>query len=457
MNRRSRLIVAMLTSVTIWATSGVAPTVVSASAQSLLLPQLVDSALKDNPELKGDQARWDVYREKIRQAGVLEDPMLMLRLQNMLIRDPLAFDQDSTTAKVFGITQTIPFKGKRGLAKEVALQEAEAARWSLEERKVELVSMVKESWSQLLFVDRYLEIIAKNVVILDDLSRVSESQYSLGKGQQQDVLKAQLERTKMEEMRITLVQKRRSLVATLDTLAYRSADLEITPDSPLELTPLTLNAAELEQLAGDNRPVLKAIAAREKKAKAMHGLADLEVYPDLTFSFEYMQRNTSEMDANGYDMYSTGVTFNLPLQHDRRQAMVAESEADTRMAGADREMTMNQIRLGIADGLAKLEGSRNMAELYRQGIIPQANSTYEAALAAYRAGRTEFMNVLENRMAILNYERDYYEAVADHEMELARLEAVVGSALTSGVRESVPSAARQAEPQLQITPQQEQK
>jgi len=193
-----------------------------------------------------------------------------------------------------------------------------------------------------------------------------------------------------------------------------------------------MNAAELEQLAAENRPLLKSVAARARKATAMRGLAARELYPDFTFSLEYMQRNSSEMDPDGFDMYSTGVTFNLPLQHDRRRAMVAEGEADSRMADADREMAMNSIRLGIADGLARLEGSRNLAQLYAQGIIPQANYTYEATLAAYRAGKAEFMTVLDSRMAVFNYEREYHDAVAEHQMQLARLEAVVGvSPLTS--------------------------
>jgi outer membrane protein TolC len=396
---------------------------------SIRLEQLVAAALADNPELKSDQARWESFREKSKQVGVLDDPMLMLRLQNLLIRDPLAFDRDSTTAKVIGVTQTVPFLGKRGLAKEAAVQEAETARWGLEERKVELTAMVKESWYQLLFIDRYLAVIEKNIIILDDLSRYSETMYGLGKGQQQDVLKAQLERTKMEEMRITLGQKRSSLVATLNSLAHRPTNAPIVPEEPLKLTPLSLSATDLEQLAEVNRPQLKVVAARAQKAMAMRGLAARELYPDFTFSFEYMQRQTSEMDANGFDMYSTGVTFNLPLQHDRRRAMVAEGEADTRMAAADREMTLNAIRLGIGDGLARLEGSRNLARLYREGIIPQANSAFEATQAAYRAGKAEFMNVLDSRMALINFEREYFETVADYQMQLARLEAVVGTAL----------------------------
>jgi len=394
-----------------------------------LLTQLINSALTDNPELQGDQARWDIFLHKARQAGSLDDPMLMLRFQNLLIRDPLAFDRDSTSAKIIGVTQMVPFYGKRGLVKEAAAREAEAAGWELAERKLELAGMVKESWSQLLFIDSSLEIVASNIAVLDDLSRYSESMYGVGQGQQQDVLKAQLERTKMEEMRISLVQKRRSLVATLNTLAFRPADSPIVPDTILDLTPIASTADELENLATANRPLFKAIAARAQKAQAMRKLAERELYPDFTFSFEYMQRDTSEMDSDGYDMYSTGVTFNLPLQHERRRAMIAEGEADGRMAVAELAMAQNRIRLSIADALARMAGSSSLAKLYREGIIPQAKQTLAATLSAYQAGKTDFMKVLDSRMTVFNFEREYQDAVAEHQMQLARLEAVVGTKL----------------------------
>jgi outer membrane protein TolC len=408
----------------------------AAEAEPSSLDTLIADALADNPELAGDQARWETYVHKARQAGSLDDPMLMLRIQNLLVRDPLAFDRDSTSAKVIGLSQMVPFFGKRALARETAEREAEAVGWQLEERKVELASMVKENWFRLLFIESYLAIIEKNIAILDDLSRFNETMYGVGKGMQQDVLKAQLERIRMEEMRISLGQKRRSLIAALNSLASRPAEAAIFVDSSLELTPLTLAASELEELAGANRPLLRVIAAREEKAKAMRSLAARELYPDFTVSVEYMQRDSSTMDQDGFDMYAAGVTFNIPLQHERRRAMVAESESDGRMFSAERGTVMNSIRLGIADSLAKLEGSRELARLYREGIIPQAEQTLAAVMSAYRAGREGFMAVLESRLVLFNLERDYSETMAEHQMQLARLEAIVGTSLPTSLEAS---------------------
>jgi outer membrane protein TolC len=125
-------------------------------------------------------------------------------------------------------------------------------------------------------------------------------------------------------------------------------------------------------------------------------------------------------------MYGAGVTFNLPVQRERRHAMIAEAESETRMAQEELNMLHNEIRFGIADALARLEGSRKLAGLYRTVIIPQAEGALESATSAYRFGRADFMNVLDSEMKLFEYRRDYHQMVADHQMALAELEGVVG-------------------------------
>jgi outer membrane protein TolC len=366
-----------------------------------------------------------MFTAKARQAGSFDDPMLMLGINNGLLREPFAFDRDMTTSKVIGISQMVPFFGKRALAREAAHQTAEATRWEMEERKLELATMVKERWYQLYLTDRSLEVLERSLLTLDELVRFTVAMYEVGQGRQADVLRAQVERSKMEEMRLVLQQQRRSLEAGLNTLLYRPPTTTVATIDHVELTVLSLDATELERLAEDHRPLLRSLAARIDQSKAERALADKEFYPDFTLAFEYMQKD-SIMDDPGYDMYNASVSFNLPLQRERRQAMVAESEAAQRMAGEELNVTRNNIRQVIADLLAQLERDRKMAHLYREGILPQAGITLESSLAAYRAGKGEFMQVLDSRMALFNVERDYYKAVAEHQMELARLEATVG-------------------------------
>ncbi len=400
--------------------------VVSPVFAQATLDELVAEALANNPEIKASQARWDAMLHNARQAGSLEDPMIMLRAQSLLVRDPFAFDRENMTSKVIGISQMLPFYGKRALQSEVAGHAAEASRWMVEERRLELRRMVKETWSRIYFVDQSLALVDRTIGTLDDLSRFTEAMYSVGEGLQQDVLQAQLQRSRMEDMRIVLQQRRRTFEATLNTLLYRPADVTVPPVNVLPLDPASTDSAFLEKLAAAQRPLLKSLAAQIDKADAGRRLAEKEFYPDFTLSLEYMLREPTGMDSEGYDMYSAGVTFNLPIQRERRHAMVAEAESEIVMARQERAMTINQIRLGIADSVAGLERSRKLVSLYRDGIMPQAAQVLESSLASYRVGKADFMNVLDSQMRLFEVEREYHDAIAEHQMLLAQLENLVG-------------------------------
>ena len=400
----------------------------SASAWSAPLDDLIAEAVSSNPEIKASQARWEMFTQKARQAGTFDDPMMMLGINNGLIRDPLDFERDMTTSKVIGISQMVPFFGKRALAREAATFEAEANRWEVEERKLELAAMIKETWYRLFYTDRSLEVLDRTIATLDDLVRFTETMYSVGQGRQADVLRSQVERSKMEEMRLLLNQQRRSLEASFNTLLNRPTATALPKVDGVELTAVALDPVVLESLAETSRPLLRSLVARIDKARTEQALADKEFFPDFTLAFEYMQRE-SIMDDPGYDMFNASISFNLPLQRERRHAMVAESAASRQMAAEELNMTRNNIRQTIADLLAQLERDRRMASLYREGILPQAGATLESSLSAYRTGKGEFMQVLDSRMALFNVERDYYKAVTEHQMELARLEAAVGVSL----------------------------
>lgn len=398
------------------------------SPQQEVLTQLIAEAQANNPEIRASEERWRMSMEQANQAGALEDPMLMLGIQNGVIRDPLDFKRDDTTAKVIGLSQKLPFYGKRDLMRDEAGLGAEAERWVVEERRLELRRMVGETWAQLYVVDRSLETVDASIGLLDDLVRLAESMYSVGQAGQQEIFQAQLERSRMEEMRIGLQQRRTSLAATLNTLANRPPESDLPMIGSLPLPPLTLPAQELYQMALANRPALKTLQARIDQAGTGVKLAEKELYPDFTVAVEYMQREEFEM-SRGDDMYTATLSFNLPVQTDRRRAKVAEMEAARRMAVQELAGQQNRIRLAISDGLAQLERSRKLARLYEAGMLDQARGTLEAATAAYRTGKAKFSEVLASRMNLLAYERDYHGAVADYRMQLAILENAVGVAL----------------------------
>ncbi|MBI2353885.1 MAG: TolC family protein [Deltaproteobacteria bacterium] len=394
------------------------------------LPALVETALANNPEVKATAAHLQMLENKAEQAGRLEDPMLMLKIQNGVLADPLNFKRDSMTQKVIGISQQLPWYGKRKLRREVAVREALASHLLRQERILEIARMVRETYYQIWFTDKSLEILAKNIRIMDDFITLAETRYSVGQGAQQDIFKAQLERSRMLEMRITLEQQRLGLEIRMNTLLYRPVETRIGSIPEPELANLKQTTVELQGLAEKNRPLLKGMLAQIEKSEAASALGKKEYYPDFTVSFEYMQREPA-MGSDGSDMYSLGVTFNLPFQRERRHAMLAESESERTMALAELNDAKNTIKSGIADLLSQMERRRRLVELYKTGIIPQAEQALESAVIGYRVGKIDFLTLLDSRLTLFNNEREYYDSLADHQMKLAQLEALVGTDLAT--------------------------
>jgi outer membrane protein TolC len=396
------------------------------------LPSLITTALANNPELKSSQSRWRMFANKAKQASALEDPMFMFKLQNMLAREPFVFNKDPQSAKVIGISQQLPFWGKRAIKQEVAEYEAESYKWAIEERKLELTRMVKETWYQIWAVDKYTEIVDKNLRILDDFVTIAESKYSVGQGVQQDIYKAGLEKSKMLDMQITLKQQRKSLEANLNYLLYRPVNTPVGTVADFSLPQLSLSAEQLNQSAAEKRPQIKSLDSLVNKGQASRRLAQKEFYPDFNLSFEYMFKEAIATDMitdPGYDMFTVGVTFNLPFQRERRHAMLAEATSETSMATEELNALKNTLSYTINDTLAQLDRRLKLVELYKGGIIPQAEQSLESAVISYRVNKVDFLTLLDGRMNLFNYERELYESQAEYMMKLAQLEAAVGMEL----------------------------
>lgn len=415
----------MLTAFILSATSGSADEL----RQTEDLPTLVKTAVANNPELKSSRSRWRMFANKAEQAASLEDPMLMFKLQNLLAREPLSIGgKDPATAKVIGISQQLPFWGKRGLKQEVSQYEAESYKWSIEERKLELTRMVKETYYQLWAVDKSLEVVAKNIKILADFVAIAELKYSVGQGVQQDIYKAGLEKSRMLDMQISLLQQRKSLEANLNYLLYRPGNTPVGTIADFTLPDVSQTSEQLNETALERRPQIKSLASLANKGQASHRLAQKEFYPDFNLSFEYMFREAAMSDP-GYNMFTVGVTFNLPLQRQRRRAMLAESTSETSMATEELNGLKSSISFSINDLLARMERRRKLVELYKGGIIPQAEQSLESAVISYRVNKVDFLTLLDGRITLFNYERELYESQAEYMMRLAQLEAAVGMEL----------------------------
>jgi len=385
------------------------------------LNSLIAQALDRNPDLKAAEARWQTFTHKIVPAASLDDPRLSLSLNNFPT-DSFAWDQTPMTGEMVRLSQALPFPGKLAAKKEVAAQQAAWYEEVYKETRIDLTRQVKEFWYTLFFEERNLEQIDASLKLLDDLILLTENRYETGKGMQQDVLKAQVERSTLTERRLNVEQQRQTTLAGLNTLRAMPADTPISVPTTVKPKPLPDSKEQLLEKAMERRPMAKAYQALIAQYQAQGKLARLNFLPDFSVGAAYTFRQSNPSD-NGVDFASVEFGLTLPLFKEKRKESEAESAAGETMAKQQLDNFFNRTRFAISDAHSQMEKNSQLVSLYSSGIIPQAKQTLEAAISGYQVGKISVLALLDTALTLYRYEVEYFRALSDLGQNIAKLEA----------------------------------
>lgn len=407
------------------------PSVADEPHPESLLDQLIGEALANNPELRAARENVSAFEERPSQAEALENPRLGLGILNLPV-DTFRFDQEPMTQKQIAVVQRFPFPGKLGIKGDIARKELEMAREDEGEKRNALIMQVKVAYWNLLFLQKALRKTEENRDFLREFVRIAETKYSVGMGIQQDVLKAQVELSRMNDRLIALEQQTRSLVARMNTLLARPVAMKIGDLGDLDLvekSDFAMTDAALEEIALENRPALRTLRLTIEKNELAQRFAEKSYYPDLDVGVSYGQRD----DGNGAerpDFLSGTVTVTIPLWHrSKERRKVLEEQANVRKATEQYNAMKNSVLFQIQDILSEIHKYGREVDLFRTGLIPQSKSSLESALSGYQVNKVDFLTLVNNQTTLYNYEIEYYRALANYENKIAELEAAVGKRL----------------------------
>lgn len=392
--------------------------------EPLQLVQLLEEADSRNPELLAAFEQIAVAESKIDQVAALQDPVVSLALSNYPI-DELRADITPMTGNEVRLAQKFPFPGKLDAKGKIAAQKSRWFASAYQDARLKIRQKVKDAWYRLLFQKKAIELTNLNLEILDDFIRLTESRYEVGKGLQQNVLKAHLQRSKQLDKLLALQQQQEATLAELNNLAGRETDQPLEISSELEALMPTYTLSELTSQAQNNRPMFAAFDALIDQYKEQRTLADLASRPDFTLWGGYRFRDNGLSDG-GTDFVSAGISFNLPVYRGRTNAAKAEADSSLRVAYQKRNDFNSRVKLSIHQSLSKLEQASRLAELYQNGIIPQANQTFQATLSAYQVDKVDFLSLLDSLMSLYRYEIDYVRTLSDQLRSQAQVEAAAG-------------------------------
>jgi len=393
--------------------------------ETLKLDDLLAEAGKNSPELGAFRDRYEAAYERVPQAGSFDDPMLGLGFDNVPV-DSFAFDREPMTGKVVELSQAVPFFGKRGLKAEAAMHDARALEAGYREKALMLRAGIKDVYYDLYAVRKGLEIVGKNISLMDMFRKTAEARYSVGKGILKDVVKAQVETSMMIDKRIELQKEEHTKRAYLGSLLGRESAVtgEVEDIAP---TQLGMGRDALVEAAMKGRPALAASGERVLKGQSMLELAGKGYYPDFTVSARYMQRDTLKDGTGQPDMVSAMLSMNLPVWTRTKQGpAVREAASERSMADRERDMLVKEIYYKVDSLVDVVEQDDRTLKLYKEGVIPQATDDLNSAVAGYEVGRVDFLDLLESRRTLFDYELGYYTTLAAREKAVAGLEAATG-------------------------------
>lgn len=399
------------------------------------LADLLAEAEQNHPAIQAAARMVNAKRARVAQARALPDPQLSAGYMGSLA--PFKTQKnDPSSYRTFGVMQEIPYPGKRDLRGKIAAKEADAEMPNVEAARRRVRAEVKLAYYELWSVEKSQEITGKNKELLEKLARIAEERYKVGKGLQQDVLRAQVEVTRIRQKQTLLELRRRTLEAQIASLLLRPSDAPLGP-LPAEIAKsgLPYSFEELISKGVENSPEIRRQEELIEQSRLAADLARKEFYPDFSVSWDYQNR-TSGMP----EMYGLKFTMNLPIfNKGRRYAAVNEASETQASARQMREAVRTVLMFQVKEQFLAARASDELLTLYSKALVPQSALTLESSMAAYQVGSLDFLSLITNFISVLDYETSYYEELARYQQALARLEELTGIEL-DGASGALPEA-----------------
>lgn len=388
------------------------------------LSQLLAEARGSNPQISAADHEARAARQMTPQATTLPDPKFTYQQFSVGSPKPFAGYTNSDFAYIgVGVSQELPYPGKLRLRGEVAKRDAASKQAEIGVVRANIVDAVKADYLQLAYLQQTLSILRQNEAVLDQLIQDATAHYQVGQGTQQDVLEAQVKRTKIVH-EITMHHQQMWMVqAHLKSLLNRDqASPDIVTDE-LNETPLKLTSGDLLSFVRKSNPQIQVDASVIQKQDAQVASAKREGRPD--FEVGYMYQNT---DRKYRDYYM--LTFDVRFPRKKRvDAEVAEAQEKLI---ASRQMLDAHLQQQLAQAqqlYVQASSDEEQLKEYREGLVPQSDAAYRATLSAYASNKDQFTHVLSYFIDLLNLKLEYEQTLLDHETALAHLESLTGATL----------------------------
>jgi len=391
------------------------------TGKSTSLRELIQEAEQENPQITASFHAWQASRDALKQVSALPETQFSVQQFSVGSPRPFAGYSNSDFAYIgFGVSQDLPYPGKRQLRARVAEHEADSMEAQTDSVRRTVVGNLKRVYFQLAYLQQTLSDLHKSDELLNQVQSAAEARYRVGQGNQQDVLKAQLQHTKILQEIAHHHQEEGMLEAQIKQLLGRPQESTDVVTDTLAPRALPYAVAELLDKAREQNPDVRSKVASTRQTEAQVELAHKNFQPDFNVQYMY-EHNASQFR----DYYVASFGIRLP-NRGRQKAELAEAKENQQRAQHELDAESQRVLSEVQQQYVLAKTSEDRLKIYSDGLIPQSEAAFRSGLAAYQSNRQDFESLLSSFLDVLNLDLGYRSELVEHESALAELDRLTG-------------------------------
>jgi outer membrane protein TolC len=385
------------------------------------LRELIQEAEQKNPQIAASFHAWQASRNVPKQVSALPETQLSVQQFSVGSPRPFAGYSNSDFAYIgLGASQDIPYPGKRQLRAHVAEREADSLEAQTDSMRRTVVGNLKMVYFRLAYIQQTLGVLQRSDELLNQVQEATETRYRVGQGNQQDVLKAQLQHTKILQEIAHHHQEEGLLQAQIKQVLGRPQESADIVAETLTLRTLPYTAAELLQRAREQNPDVHSKQASVRQQESRVELAHKNFRPD--FNVQYTYEHTASQFR---DYYMATFGIRLP-NRGRQKAELAEAQENQERARQELDAESQRVLSEVQQQVVRATTAEERLKIYSDGLVPQSEAAFQSSLSAYQSNKQDFESLLSGFLDVLNLDLEYRSELVEHESALAELERLTG-------------------------------
>ncbi|MDD5458591.1 MAG: TolC family protein [Phycisphaerae bacterium] len=388
------------------------------------LNEYLQIASLNNADLRAKFDAWKAAFEQIIPAGTLPDPQFTYGYYIREVETRVGPQEQS-----FALMQKFPWFGTLSAKRGSAAAEAKAAKAEYDTAKLKLFSDIKAAYYEYIYLASAIDIAKENLQLLEHFEEVARAKYEAATAMHPDLIRAQVELAKTEDVLNSLKPLRKPITAKLNALMNRPIDVNLPWPQKEQLRQVVVDRKQVCEMVKANNPQLSQLDFKVNAAHKRVEEAEKKFYPDLGVGVMWIDTGEAinpSLKDSGNDPVILTFSMNIPLWRNSYQAGENSAKAMARMYSNQKIDRENTLLVKTEQVIYDLDDSDRKIRLYRDVLIPKAQELLTASETAYQSGTVDFLSLIDAQRMLLSYSLAYEKAVRDYRQRLAELSSLTG-------------------------------